>query len=95
MKSTLGYPATEHGKKERQGRLHSISCKNVSRDKCSVVFLVFFFAMFGSRVAQGAFHPCLVSILFTGSFNILILTENLSPLVSFLFCALEAHNFVM
>ena len=43
MKSTLGhYPNTEHGAKEREGRLHYLYCKIVSCNQCSVVFYVFF-----------------------------------------------------
>ena len=41
--STLGYPATEHGEKERQGRLHYISCMTHFCNGCSVVFFVFLF----------------------------------------------------
>ena len=39
--STLGYPATKDGKKERQGRPHYIHCKNVPCSRYGVVFLVF------------------------------------------------------
>ena len=44
--STIGYPATEHGEKERQGTLHYIRCTTYFCDGCSIVFLVFHFAMF-------------------------------------------------
>ena len=39
--STLGYPATEQGEKEGQGRLHYISCKTVPCNLCSGVYFVF------------------------------------------------------
>ena len=58
IKSTISYPATEHGKKERQARLHYICCKNVMQSSLS-----FFFAAFGSRVTQGTFHLHLVCVL--------------------------------
>ena len=93
MKSTLGhYPATVHGGKERQRRLHYINCTTHFYNRCSVVFLVFFFAMFHSRiVSQGVFHPCLVFVQALPYIN-LIITENFFTLVSFIFCVLQARK---
>ena len=65
--STLGYPVTEHGEKERQGRLHYIYCTAHFCNGCSVL-LSFFFAMLSNRVTEGAFIPILFSY-FLHEFN--------------------------
>ena len=48
MKSTLGYPATEHGEK-RQGILHHIGCMTYFATNVVYSFLSFFFAMFNTN----------------------------------------------
>ena len=88
------YPiATEHGKKERQGRLHYISSKNVPWNRCSVVFLVFLFYLLQYQGSLGAFIPILFPyFLQVLPYMTLILTEKNLRLVSFLFCVLQAQN---
>ena len=62
----MGDESTKHGEKERQGRLHYICCKNVSCNRCSVLFLVFLFRHVWQQGSLRCFHSHLVFVLFTG-----------------------------
>ena len=68
LKGTLGYPATKHSEKERQGLLLFCCATHFcNRCMCGVVFLVFLFFWYVQQQGSLAFfRPHFVCILLTG-----------------------------
>ena len=71
----------------------SMLSKNVPCNRCSVVFLVFLFLLVRQQGNLGYFDSHLVSILFTGpSSHDFSFYQKKLPLISLLFCVLQAQN---